>query len=245
MVIRAFNIELAQIDTSTTESHTAHMRIQFWRESLESIFAGRPPNHPVAISLALCLEKQMLSKSLFHRLIDIREKHLNNKPFMSLDDAETYGEYAVSPIFYLIMEGLNTITENSNLAASYLGKASSLVTLIRSVQYFTQKRIVLLPIELCYKYSLSQEDILHNQHPQKTRYIYAEMASRASMHIHKLNKLKLNLSKTENLVFLPSISCEIFLDKLYALDYDIFDSKLYNRQWLLPWKLFVTSWHLK
>ncbi|XP_047128794.1 NADH dehydrogenase (ubiquinone) complex I, assembly factor 6 [Hydra vulgaris] len=242
MIIRAFNIELAQIDALTSDLKTAQMRIQFWRETLESIYAGRPPNHPVAISLALCLEKQMLSKASFNKLIDIREKHLSNKPFMSLDDAATYGEYSVSPILHLIMEGLETTAPNSFLSAKHLGKACSLVTLLRSVQYFTQRRIVLLPIELCYKYSLSQEDLLRNKYPEKTKNIYKEITNYALMHIDELHKLKKSLSKTEKLIFLPSISCEIFLNNFRDLNFDIFNKKLYRRQWILPWRLFVTTY---
>lgn len=48
------------------------MRFNFWRQTLDSIYEGRPPNSPVATELYSAVVKHRLSKSWLKRMISAR-----------------------------------------------------------------------------------------------------------------------------------------------------------------------------
>lgn len=239
MVAHAFNIELAQIQQQTSEVATAKARLEFWRTSLEDTYRGYPPAHPVLISLALCLEKSMVSNKWFDRFINIRKQHLSDLPFMTLHDAEEYGEYTVSTLFYILLEQLQCNNASAEHAASHLGKACSLVTLIRSVPYFIQNKKVFLPTELCYHHSVSNEDVIRNNNTTGVREVIYDTASQAFIHLEHVHKALPDLPVDCRRLLLPRVSCDMFLEHLRQLDFDVYNSDLNRKQWMLPLKLFI------
>lgn len=48
------------------------MRFQFWRDALAQIWAGNPPQHPVAIALAQAHKYRPIQKYYLNRLIETR-----------------------------------------------------------------------------------------------------------------------------------------------------------------------------
>jgi len=239
---RALNIELSTIQDTTTEPHTAKMRIDFWRRNVEQTFKGYPSSHPVLLTLALCLQQHELSEKWFHRLIDIRERYLNSKQFMSLADAEEYGEYAVSAIFQLLLESINNQDNDLIHAADHLGKAISLVTLIRSLPYFQEQRKVILPVELCIKHSVSQEDVIRKTNGDNIGEIIYDIASQGFIHLEHTKKL-IDTKKNLSNIFLPHIPCQLFLEHIQKLDFNVYDVRLNKKNWMLPLKLLYASWN--
>lgn len=239
--VRAFNIEVAQVQETTSIAQTAKMRIDFWRQNISRTFEGFPPNHPVAISLALCLEKQMLTEKWFHKIVDIREKYINNTAFMSLDDAEEYGEYTLSSIFYLIMEGMGLEQIDASYAASHLGVACSLVTLMRSTPYFANNSQVILPTELLFKHKLSQEDVIRRSNQPALQEAIYEIASQAHLHLDGMKKLFDNVPPTAKNVYLPYFPCDMFLKHIQKLDFNVFHPSWNKRHWSLPALLWYKS----
>jgi NADH dehydrogenase [ubiquinone] 1 alpha subcomplex assembly factor 6 len=49
--IRAFNIEVAKVQDHVSDPHLGKMRMKFWEETLEKIYVGDIPSHPVAKEL--------------------------------------------------------------------------------------------------------------------------------------------------------------------------------------------------
>ena len=241
--VRAFNIEIAQIQESTSIVETGKMRVDFWRKKIADTFQGAPPNHPVTILIALCLEKQWMSEKWFQRVIDVREKYLQSTSFMSLDDAEDYGEYAVSSLYYLILESLEVNNNDVFYAASHLGIANSLVTMIKSVPHFISQGQVILPTELCVKHQISQEEILRGQKPEKLAEILFDIASQASLHLDGMHKFlkESNVPMEVKNVFLPSVSCGMFLEHIRKLDFNMNHKSFNQKQWTLPLKLYLAS----
>ena len=242
--VRALNIEIAQIQEATSTVQTGKMRIDFWRKNIASTFQGNPPNHPVTILIALCLEQQWLSEKWFQRMLDVRERYLSNVSFMTLDDAEDYGEYAISSLFYLILESSQVSNNDLYYAASHLGIASSLITMIRSSPHYIKQGSVILPTELCVKYQISQEQIFRKQQKEKLAEVVFDIASQASLHIDGMKKLLRDappLPQDVKNIFLPHIIHAIFLEKLQKLNFDIHSPLLNRKQWTMPLKLYLKS----
>lgn len=52
IVLRAFNVEIATVQDHVSETIVGEMRFQFWDNTVDNVFIGKVPEHPVAIELA-------------------------------------------------------------------------------------------------------------------------------------------------------------------------------------------------
>lgn len=117
------------------------MRYQFWRDSINSTFAGKPPKHPVPIVLshaisslsARTLGSVQLSKAWLQRLVSTREKYLLSPPFASLEDLEQYAENTYSTLLYLTLSALPLCSLSADHLASHIGKAAGIAAVLRGI----------------------------------------------------------------------------------------------------------------
>src|SRR5438445_9502835 len=71
----AFNYEIARVRETVTQPMLGQIRLQWWREVLDAAYAGVPPrNHPVAVALTAAIREFGLTRELFDRLVDTRER---------------------------------------------------------------------------------------------------------------------------------------------------------------------------
>ena len=97
--LRAFQVELATIKDTVSNELVGRIRMQWWRDAIESIYAGRPPKHPIAqglyeaISDPAVMAHGSLVKDHFLRIIDAREADLAD-PLSppTLEELEKYAE---------------------------------------------------------------------------------------------------------------------------------------------------------
>lgn len=128
MAIRALNVELSLIRDQVSNTQIGKMRLEFWRETIDSIYSTlnnsntlRKINHPVARELDLVIKFNQLSKLWFHRLIKSRETTLNDMPFNDIDQLETYLEQSITPTYYLLLELAKQRSLNTDHIVSHLG----------------------------------------------------------------------------------------------------------------------------
>lgn len=141
IAIRALNIELARIPDTTSSSAIGSMRLQFWRDNINSTFAGQPPKHPVSILLSEALSSisartagtAQLSKAWCLRLVSAREQHLSNPPYPSLDALEQYAENTYSTLLYLTLSALPLSSLPADHLASHIGKAAGITAVLRGI----------------------------------------------------------------------------------------------------------------
>ena len=134
MAIRAFNIELTRIPDVVSNPTIGSMRMQFWRQTIDSTFAEKPPEEPVAILLASYIyQGHKLSKTWFHRIINTRDHQLSHPGFASLTDLESYAESTYSTLLYLSLSALPLNSLTMDHLASHIGKAAGITTVLRGV----------------------------------------------------------------------------------------------------------------
>lgn len=108
---------------------------------------------------------------------------------MNLESLESYSDYTVSSIYYLLLEAQGMMDINADHAASHFGKAHGLVTLIRSIPYNARKRIMVLPQDILLKNSVSFESIFQGQLSPGLRDAIFEVASCAKQHLEMVQFL--------------------------------------------------------
>ncbi|XP_071652923.1 NADH dehydrogenase (ubiquinone) complex I, assembly factor 6 isoform X2 [Temnothorax longispinosus] len=229
--VRAFNVEVAQVEDQVRDSRIGAMRLQFWTDALNGIYNDNPPRSPVA------LELHRLSKRYFKRLIDARLNKLSGSIFVDLESLERYCDYTTSSIYYLLLEAQGTASVNADHAASHFGRAYGLVTLIRSVPYNARKRVMVLPQDILLKNGVSSESIFQGQSSAGFQDAVLEVASCAKQHLKVATSLKKKAGKDLNVIFLPTVCVENYLEKLRKADFDVFHPTLQKRNGILPLQL--------
>ncbi|KAL6260608.1 hypothetical protein P5V15_008128 [Pogonomyrmex californicus] len=235
--IRAFNVEVAQVEDQVSDNRIGAMRLQFWTDALNQIYNDHPPRSPVALELYRILQRHKLSKRYFKRLIDARLNKLNNSVFVDVDSLEKYCDYTVSSIYYLLLEAQDTASINADHVASHFGKAHGLVTLLRSVPYNARKRVMVLPQDVLLKNGVSSESVFQAHPSAGFEDAIFEVASCAKQHLEMATSLKRTAGKDLNVIFLPAVCVENYLEELRKVNFNVFHPTLQRRNGMLPLQL--------
>ncbi|XP_074919216.1 NADH dehydrogenase (ubiquinone) complex I, assembly factor 6 isoform X2 [Chelonoidis abingdonii] len=202
------------------------MRMQFWRKTVEDIYCDNPPHQPVAIELWKAIKKHNLTKRWLLKIIDEREKNLDDRAYRNIQELETYADNTHSALLYLTLEMLGVRDIHADHAASHIGKAQGIVTCLRATPYHSKRRKVFLPMDICMLYGVSQEDFIRANQEKNVREVIYHIASQA--HVH-----------------LEHVALEDYLYKIQKVDFNIFHPSLHKKSTLLPLYLYIRSWKKK
>ena len=124
----AFNVEIARIRETVSDPQIGLVRQQWWLDTIDGIYAGRTPDHPVAQALTQAIAKGDLPKHALHNLIMAREFDLYEDPMPSFTDLEGYlGETSSS----LIQMAALILGKGAAEAAGLAGVAFGLTGVLR------------------------------------------------------------------------------------------------------------------
>ena len=187
IAVRAFNVSVAQIQDQVSQGLIGQMRMKFWQDALEALYQDAPPSQPVALQLHKAVKKHKLSKQWLQRLISSRENNLHTKSFATLGAVETYAEQSVSSVLYLTLECLNVRNVHADHAASHIGRAQGLITLLRAIPFNSQNNRVYVPIDLLVKHKVSQQALIRGTADKNVKDLVFDIASTANAHIEKVS----------------------------------------------------------
>ncbi|XP_032324199.1 NADH dehydrogenase (ubiquinone) complex I, assembly factor 6 isoform X1 [Camelus ferus] len=240
--LRAFNVELAQVKDSVSEKTIGLMRIQFWKKTVDDIYCDNPPHQPVAIELWKAVRRHNLTKRWLMKIIDEREKNLDDKPYRNIQELEDYGENTQSSLLYLTLEILGIKDLHADHAASHIGKAQGIVTCLRATPYHGSRRRVFLPMDVCVLHGVSQEDFLRKSQDKNVRDVVYDVASQAHLHLKHARSFHKSVPVKAFPAFLQTVALEDYLKKIQKVDFDIFHPSLQQKNALLPLSLYIQSW---
>ena len=92
LTLYAFNLEIATISEKVSEPLAGEMRLQWWREVIEQIYAGESVRHDLAQDLVRVIERHDLPRSRFERMIDARSREFDPAAMRGVEDLEQYAE---------------------------------------------------------------------------------------------------------------------------------------------------------
>ncbi|XP_023599376.1 NADH dehydrogenase (ubiquinone) complex I, assembly factor 6 [Myotis lucifugus] len=193
------------------------MRMQFWKKTVDDIYSDNPPHQPVAVELWKAVKRHNLTKRWLMKIIDEREKNLDDKAYRNIQELENYAENTQSSLLYLTLEILGVKDLHADHAASHIGKAHGIVTCLRATPYHTSRRRVFLPMDICMLVRL----LLHLKHARS---------------LHKSVPVKAFPA------FLQTVALEDYLKKIQQVNFDIFHPSLQQKNTLLPLSLYIQSW---
>ncbi|KAK7492253.1 hypothetical protein BaRGS_00016550 [Batillaria attramentaria] len=223
--IRAFNVELAQVRDVVSEKKIGAMRLQFWKDTVERLLEAA--------------RYFRLSKRLFKRLVEARAEQLERDGFQSIQEVELYAENTASTLHYLMLECLGVKNVHADHAASHIGKAQGVTTLLRAIPYHAQSRRVYLPLEIIVKHKVSQEDIMRGKAEKNIRDAVFEVATIAHRHLETARSFQKDVPKKAFVAFLNTYPTDHYLKRLQAANFNVFDPKLQIRNSTLPLYLWL------
>lgn len=95
----AFLIELRRVPSLVSEPPLGEIRLQWWREALDEIVAGKTPRaHPVVEALAASGAVSTVSHADMEEMIDARARLLYERDFPALEDLRAFLRGAEAPI---------------------------------------------------------------------------------------------------------------------------------------------------
>jgi phytoene synthase len=93
IALYAFDHVLARVPAMVSEPLMGEIRLTWWREALDEIYAGGPVrSHPVALALAQAVRRRGLDRAPLDDLIEARLGDLDGQPFTAEAEALAYAD---------------------------------------------------------------------------------------------------------------------------------------------------------
>ncbi|ORY98962.1 Squalene/phytoene synthase [Syncephalastrum racemosum] len=214
------------------------MRMQFWKDTIDSVFKGNPPQQPIALALNAAMKECTLSPMWFKRIINERTSNLDDHQFMTIKDMESYAENTASSVLYLQLESLGVKDVNADHAISHIGKMIGIATFLRSVPFHLSQRRFVLPAEITANHNISQEDVFRHGNAEGMEDAVFEVATAAYDHLLTARSLLSSVPPAAFPVLLAAVPSTRYLQKLESVNFNIFDTTLQRKDWKLPFVLW-------
>jgi phytoene synthase len=176
----AFNLEIAKTRESVSEPMLGQIRLQWWREALDGIYAGTPRNHAVVMALAHTIEAHDLDRIRFDRLIDGREFDLEDRQPHTLDELISYAAKTSGELTCLALECLGARGEEIEAVGRRTGIAWALTGLLLAIPFHVSQNRCFLPRDLTDAHGVPITALLAGRPPDTLTAVAAEIAEKAS-----------------------------------------------------------------
>jgi phytoene synthase len=179
----AFNHEIAKVRETVSEPMIGQIRLQWWREALDGIYAGAPRKHMVVEALAAAVSASPPDRADFEALIDAREFDLAGRAPATLAALEAYAEASASRLLYLAAALLGARAEETRAALRPLGIAWALTGLIRAVPFHARARRQFIPADVADAAGLTEAALFALKGGEPLRRAVAALAEAADRHL--------------------------------------------------------------
>lgn len=186
------------------------MRIKFWKDAINNTFSGRGTREPISTLLGNAAQQleqttgrqtRQTVKFWTSRLIQTREKHLDNPPFTNMTNLEDYAENIYSTMMYATLAAIPMRSIDMDHLASHIGKAAGIAAVLRSIPQLvapqikrspnagamssvTKEPTLLLPLDVMAEHSVKEEDVFrHGPQAEGLSEAIFAVATRANDHL--------------------------------------------------------------
>lgn len=241
VTLYAFNAELAGIADKVSEAMLGLIRLQWWRDALGDVAAGRDHRHHLVQDLAGIVNRRGLSLDLLNGLIDARERDVEAKQPADLAELETYAAATAGTLCELALE---TCVQEPHApwrqAARSAGTAYGLIGIARATPYLAHHRRILLPASEMAAAGLSPDLLLELKPGVAIQPVIEGLVLRAGELLAAARKQRLPRSTTPALF--PGRLAVAQLERLRRHSYDPFAAGSTAPSGLNIWRLMSARW---
>lgn len=217
----AFSHEIARIRELVTEPAAGEIRLAWWTQTIEAIYAGEPIDHPVAQTLADACAAAQLPKQPFLDLIEARRFDLYGEPMATVGDLERYLERASSAVVHLAAKILaRANSDHAVSAAGPGGVAYGLVGLLRALPFQRARGQCFVPKDVLARHRLEPGHVLSGARDARMAAALAELRVLAIRRLGAARSLRTQISPAAVPAFLPLALVEAYAAKLARRGFD-------------------------
>ncbi len=235
--VLAFNHEIARVRETVSQPILGQIRLQWWRDAIEEIYAGKPPRrHETAEPLADAIRGRGLKRRHFDTLIDARERDLDETPPATLAELDAYAAASAGTLFELMADILAPDLTPAGLAAARaVGTGWGLVGLIRAVPFHLASGRIFIPDEL----GLDAATLQAQQFSPSLGAALARIADAARRHLAAARAARRTIAGAALPALLPARLVDHYLKRLAASGYDPYRAEVQQPDPLAVWRLGV------
>ncbi|MEM7679677.1 MAG: squalene/phytoene synthase family protein [Pseudomonadota bacterium] len=157
-VLFAFNYEIAKTREVVTETQLGLIRLQWWREAIDKIYAHEDfPSEKTIEALAEVIRKYDLPKENFETLIYAREFDLEDVAPADIPGLYNYTDFTSTPLMRLVLKVLGAEDEAEpvqQVAVNY-----ALAGLMRSARHHWRQSRLYLPKDLTQQHNIKPSQL--------------------------------------------------------------------------------------
>lgn len=233
----AFIYEVARIPESVREPALGAIRLQWWREAVDRIYAGRmAADNETVTGLAGLVEWASLDRAILDAFIDAREKDLEERPFEQWPEFEAYVDDTAGAVIRLAAKvcAPDLVQTKQHLALfCNAGRIWGYSGLVRALPVWNERRRTFFPQKLLDHVHLSREELFSGVTIHETSAACRAVLERAMSAHREVRRLAYGAPKE----FFPAFGYVALVpDYMRALDrpYDgVAKLPLLKRQWRL------------
>ena len=233
----AFNHEIARTREVVSEATLGEIRLQWWRQALDTLYEGGRVEHEVASALGRAIHDFGLERKRFDRLIDGRAFDLGDAPPPDIHGLKRYAEETSSNLTTLACQTLGYPSGPAYLAGRHVGLGWALVGLLRAVPFHARAGRVYLPRNLLDQAGVKL-DALKAGRPGKglagVVEVVAGVAAQSLAHAREQTKVP----RDALAALLPATLGDLYLKQLATVGYDVFNVRFTKAPGSMPLRLW-------
>ncbi|MEJ0024226.1 MAG: squalene/phytoene synthase family protein [Alphaproteobacteria bacterium] len=149
IALYAFNVEVASVSEKVSEPRLGEIRLQWWRDTVDTIFHGGPtPDHPVMRALADLRAQAELPLDIFDVMLTARVSDLSRAPFDNWSDVDNYidaTDGGLMRMAAMLCQPTVPISPQRGAALQAAARAWGYVNLLRSMTSWTAQQRTFFP----------------------------------------------------------------------------------------------------
>jgi phytoene synthase len=235
----AFNHEVAKTAEVVSEPMIGRIRLQWWRESLDGIYAGTPRRHEVVEPLARAVAARQVPRALLEAVIDAREFDLDAAPPEDLEALRAYAEGTSTALLHAALRILGAEGEASREAAAHLGTAWAYLGLLRALPLHARQKRCYLPADLCADAGVDLQEVFELRSPPALRRVTGVLLDAAGQHLAAARRPARAVPRKALPALLLARLGDLYLKRLRRAGGDPFAAQVQapapGRVWRLAW----------
>jgi NADH dehydrogenase [ubiquinone] 1 alpha subcomplex assembly factor 6 len=238
----AFNYEVARVRETVTTPMLGQIRLQWWREVIEAAYEGKAARrHEIVQPLVAAIAAFGLSRAHFDRIIDMRERDLDDTAPADLAALVDYAEGTSSALLFLTLQALGAAEEATNAAAREVGIAYALAGLLRAMPFHAAAGRRYIPEDIAARVGLDPAIYAGRRDTPALRGAAAELAEAAAVHLLTGRRAVGRTPRRARAALLPAVIADRFLLRLRRAGFNPFAPELAAPDPLQSWRLAAAA----
>ena len=230
----AFHAEIARVRDLVREPLPGEIRLQWWRDVLES--GGTGEGHPLAQELLSAITRHRLPVAVLLDMIDARVFDLYDDPMESRASLEGYAGETASALIQLSCLVLDPETaQRSAEAAGHAGVALTIASLLLRLPLHRSRGQIYLPADLLAATGLDRETFLTGSDPAALGRAVHAFCGLGREHLAKARAAAAAVSVANRPAYVTLALAEPIFNRAERAGADTFTQPLVLSQWRRQW----------